>query len=149
METQSGLVRNDKAESVWFVILYDKDKADRVRKLKIFGTIILEVESAPMINQFQNLRTVTNPNLVNVDAIREQAKQDAQKLISDQMKTNEVEKQQLIVDTRRYGTLYAQLLTKNGKYMAGSKKELIEEFEQLEAKLGIPRNTPKEEEVDA
>ena len=145
METQSGLVRNDKAESVWFVILYDKEKADRVRKLKIFNSIILEVESAPMVNQFQNLRTVSNPNLVNIEAIREQAKQDAEKLIGEKMKSNEAEKQQLIADTRRYGTLYAQVVTKTGKYQVGVKKELVEEFELLESKLGIPRNIPKEE----
>lgn len=145
METQQGLVRNDKADSVWFVILYDEDKADRVRKLKNFNSTILEVESAPMINQFQNLRSVSNPNIVNIEAIREQAKQDAQKMITDAFKKNETERAQLIADTRRFGVLSAQILTKNGKYQVGTKKELIEEFELLESKLGIERNVPKEE----
>lgn len=145
METQAGLVRNDKAESVWFTVIYDKDKADRVRKLKVFGTIILEVKSAPMMNQFQNLRAVSNPNLVNVEAIREQAKQDASKMFDEKIKANETEKQQLIVDTRRYGMLSAQVLTKTGKFQVGVKEELKKEFELLESKLGIERTMVKEE----
>lgn len=145
METQQGLVRNDKAESIWFVVLYDKEKADRVRKLKTFGTIIIEAESAPMINQYQNLRAVSNPNMLNVEAIREQAKQDAQKMIADQLKSNEVEKHQLIADTRRYGVLSSQVLTKTGKFQVGVKEELKKEFELLESKLGIERTMVKEE----
>lgn len=149
METQQGLVRNDKAESVWFAVLFDKEKAERVRKLKNFGTTFLEVESVPMVNQFQNLKAVSNPNLINIEGIREQAKQDAQKMIAETLKTNEEERKQLIADTRRYGILSSQVLTKNGKYTVGVTKELKEEFELLEEKLGIPRNIPKEEEVEA
>lgn len=150
METQQGFVRNDKAQSIWVAVVFDQEKAERVRKLPGFNKTIIEVESMPAMNAFANLAMTGMPNQVNAEAIREQAKQDArleiEKALAEAKVSQEAERNQMIADTKRYGELYAKLITKNGKFAVGVAKELKEEFESLETKLGIPRNIPEGEE---
>lgn len=137
VETAQGLLRNDKMESVWFVVLFDKDKADRVRNLRSFGKTILEAESAPMINQYQHLTRTPMPGQVNVEEIRAQAQSDAKKLIEDNNKKLELEKKQIATDSRRYAILSSKLRTKGGKYIANADPNEIKELESLEVKLGM------------
>jgi hypothetical protein len=133
VETTQGLIRNDKVKNVWFCILTDPDKITRLKKLKSFGKTILEVDAVPLMNKVNNLTFTSDPNKLSPETAQRMVDQK----LDEYKKQVNLEKEQMLKDSRRYAELFSKVSKKGGGYIANADPTLINEFEQLKEKLGI------------
>jgi hypothetical protein len=120
-------------KSLWFMVLDEADKIERAKSYPGFKKMFNIHEGEPVWNTLGNIKTLADPNAASaIDVGRIQANIEAKK-----DKEMEDIKNQLAIDTRRYGELFGLICKAGGDYLRDADPELIAEFEKLQVKLGI------------
>jgi len=140
IETDEGLKKDSKKESLWFLSFdedLDADKIERVKKLRSFkeGTIQLTYTEVT-VGQMNNLKSTTIPGQVNMDSVDKLVTERVQQMSSENDRIKK-EHEQLMKDTRRYGELFALIGKNGGGTIISADPKLKAEFEELKNKLGI------------
>lgn len=146
-DTYSNIVQGDDGikkrigKALWVMTLDNPKKIERARNYPGFGTSFKEVDKEPVFKTLNNIRTLTDPNAYNAEAVKkavDENDKEKQKLARD-LAIAERDKKQLAQDSRRWAELYSLLLKSDGNYKANANPELIAEFEKLNEKLGLAK----------
>lgn len=137
VQSDDGIKRRV-GQSLWYMVLSDSAKIERAKSYPGFGVAFKVTTDEPVWNTLGNLKTTDDPN---------SAQANIGQIKANLAKELDEEKKQIQTDSRRYGELFAQVCKAGGGFINGANPALVEEFKQLQIKLGIVEK--KEENVEA